>query len=508
MRSSRAPTRRYDEPVTKLSRRRLVFALIPTVVVVLLLETAARVWEGADRAARARAARIEEPSLARRGHETLVYVYGESTVVGVPVPEVGLVRQMEHYVARACPGAAVRFVNLGRIGVDSEGLRDLFESTISVRPDLAIVLCGHNEFLRAAPRERMIGGLLSHSAMVRAGARLAAKAWPGVRTREILPEHLAGVDRAGDLFRQKQRLYFENMSAVVRAARDAGVPLMLGTLPCNLRDWPPVFRRLDRPADDAADVAGMETALAAVNDGDVETLRSFVVGPAAARPDDPMFRFLRGRLRLFDGDAAGAMEDLVFARDQDPLPWRASSTFNDYVRTLARDERTLFVDVDAEFRADGVPGFDLLADNCHPSPEGARRMAQAILRAAATAGVLPPSASERCDLTEFLIDAGFTPGSPLRLRYVLENGKYMMKTPNFDYRIARRIFEKAALEFPTSWEVQGNLATALFFERRRLEGMNALQRGDELFGGKLDVSDRDALPYLFEALQRAGVSQK
>jgi hypothetical protein len=377
-----------------------------------------------------------------------------------------------------------------------------------MRPDLAIVLCGHNEFLRDVPRDRMIGGLLSHLATVRAGARLAAKAWPGVRTREILPAHIAGIDRASDLFRQKQRLYRENMSAVVRAARDAGVPLMLGTLSCNLRDWPPVFRRLDRPAGEEADVAGMESALAAVNDGEVETLRSFVVGPAAARPDDPMYRYLRGRLRLFDGDAAGATDDLVYARDQDPVPWRASSAFNDYVRTLARDERALFVDVDADFRADGVPGFELFADNCHPSPEGAQRMAQAILRVAATAGILPPSAAERCDLTEFLTGVGFAPGSPLRLRYVLENGKYMMKTPNFDYRISRRIFEQAAQEFPTSWEVQGNLATALFFERRRVEGMNALQRGSELFGGKLDVSDRDALPYLFEALQRAGVSQK
>src|SRR3989442_3486185 len=90
--------------------RRIVFALIPTIVVFLLLEGAARLYESSERRARDVETRAAEPSLARRGGEILVYVYGESTVVGTPVPEVWLVRQMEYYAAHRYPGTAVRFV--------------------------------------------------------------------------------------------------------------------------------------------------------------------------------------------------------------------------------------------------------------------------------------------------------------------------------------------------------------------------------------------------------------
>jgi hypothetical protein len=415
---------------------------------------------------------------------------------------------MEHYASLRHPRAHVRVVNLGRLGVDSAGLRDLFESTVGMRPDLAVVLCGHNEFLRPEPGVRYVRGILSNLATVRVASKLIERRWPGVRTAEILPKHVVGLDRAGAFFHEKERVYFDNMTAIARTARAQGVPLLLGTLPSNLRDWPPVFRRLERAADDPADVAAMETALAAANSGDASALRSFVVGPAARRPDDPMFRFLRGRLRLLEGDAAGALDDLVFARDLDPLPWRVTSTFNDFVRTLARGERTLFADLDEELRVDGVPGFDLLADNCHPTAEGARRMALAMLRAAERAGVLDRPDSDDGDVTEFLVSAGFVPGSTLRLRYLLENGKYMMKTPDFNFRLAHGVFEQAAQEFPGSWEVQANLGTVLLLAGDRREGMDALRRARAIHGGELDVSDRDALPYLYEALQGGAATNR
>jgi lysophospholipase L1-like esterase len=489
--------------MTPRTRRRVVFALIPTIVLLLVLETAARLYERSDRDARERAEQTAEPNLKRRDGETLVYVYGESTVYGLPVPEVGLVRQLQHYASRRYPGRDVRFVNLGRKGIDSEGLLDLVEATIGMHPDLAIVLCGHNEFLHTAPRKRVVGGLVSWSATVRVASRLVVRTWPGLRTAEILPDHVVGIDRASALFRNGQRHYFDDMTAIVRAARAEGVPVLLGTLPSNLRDWPPVFRRLLRPDGDPTDVSAMEEALAAANRNDASTLRSFVGGPAAKRPDDPMFRFLRGRLRLLEGDTAGAMADLVFARDEDPLPWRVSSVFNDFVRKLASDEQTLFADLDGEMRAGGVPGFELVADNCHPSPEGARLMALALLRATEAAGILPPPGPDPCDLPAFLTAAGFVPGSALQLRYLLENGKYLMRSPDMNFAAARPVFELAVRESPQSWEARANLGTVLLIEGRRAEGTDAVRRATDLHGGPLDVSDRDALPYLYEALHTA-----
>lgn len=471
----------------------VLLSLLPVAVIFTSLEMGARVYEHVDQT-------LEGAELARRDHEILVYVYGESTVAGLPIPEVGFVRQMAYHAARRYPGTKVRFVNLGRPGIDSARLRAIFEATIGNRPDFAILLCGHNEYLSLE-----LPPFRQPFALVRVASRAVGRLSRVLRPPELMPERLYPADRASPTFRRKASIYVENMTAMVHAARAKGVPVMLGTLPSNLRDWPPVFRRLVRSVPDASYEPAMTEGLAAAERGDAAALRSVVMAREPRDAEDPMFRFLRGRLRLLDGDAARALEDLRYARDSDPFPWRASSTFNEHIRTLARDERTLFADLEEAVRAGGIPGFDLVTDNCHPTPEAGFRMAMALLKEAEHARILPAPAADDRSLSTFLADAGFASGTPLRLRYLLTNGTYVMKTPFFHFPIARRIFEQAAVESPKSWEVHANLATILLFEGRKDEGVEHLRLATELHGRPLDVANRAATPYLKEAVEAAGV---
>jgi len=484
--------------------RRIAFALIPTVLVFGLLDAAARVYERAERIRRAAAALPALPDIARRGDETLIYVYGESTVFGAPVPEVGFVRQMQYLAARRPSARPVRIVNLGVPGLDSSGLLAAFEATAPMHPDLAIVLCGHNEFLRPDVEP---GPDSDGLAIVRVPASWLARAFPQIGRDRAAVQLARPVDRASGVFRRKEENYFENMRAVTRTAKDAGVRLLLATCPSNLRDWPPVFRLLHRPGEDPSYESTMAKALAALRRDDLGAVRAAVETAGGPLADDPMIRFLRGRVRLADGDERGAMEDLKFARDMDPVPLRASSRFNEFVRTLAGEQGALFCDLEQAVGRGNAPGFDLMADNCHPSPEGCRRIARALLDVASRAGIVPtaPAAAEP-PLFEFLNEAGFAAGSPLEFRYLLHQGRYAMQPPYRDVGLAGRWFEEAAARHPSSWEAQANLAAVRFIQTRTAEGLAALRAAVDLHGGPLDLDDREATPFLKEAMAAAGVS--
>jgi lysophospholipase L1-like esterase len=500
-------------PVSR--RRRLLFAVVPTVALLLVGEFVARAVRSAapadDHAAVdfAEIARREEAGeLRRRGDETLIYVYGESTVWGIPVPEIGLVAQMQFYAARRHPGRAVRVVNLGVRSADSSQIRDLVERTIGNRPDLAVVLCGHNEFVRP-PGEEPLDGALRRSELAKAVHRVVSRASVSMGSPPVPPGRNAPVARSADFVAGRDARYRRNMTAVVSAAREERVPLVLATLPSNLRDWPPVFRRL-APADgdlarqDAYENAMLE-ALAADERRDVGALRAFVSAREAEFADDAMFLFLGGRLRFADGDGAGALADLTRARDVDPIPSRMSSSFLEFVRTLAREERTLFADLEAATADGTIPGADVIADNCHPTPEGARRMAAALLRTAEIAGVLPGPAADAWPLEDFLRDVGYAPGSSLRLRYLVFNGQYAMRRPLYHYGVAARYLDAAVAEFPSAWVAHANLATLHLLTGDVDAGKRELDRAQALRGRPLDLADRETVPYLGEILEARGM---
>jgi hypothetical protein len=240
----------------------------------------------------------------------------------------------------------------------------------------------------------------------------------------------------------------------------------------------------------------MERALAADARGDLDALRSHVEAWRDRARGDAMVRFLRGRLRLASGDRNGARDDFVRARDDDPIPSRMTTSLRTSLRRVANDAQVPFVDLE-DALGDDLPGSDLVVDNCHPTPEGAHRMALALLRRAEQGGLLPAATVDAHPaVDEFLAAAGCVPGSPLRLRMLLENGKYALRRPLYCYPLAERHLRESVLEFPGSWEAHANLATALLLQRRIDEGFDELRRAEVLHGGPLDLTNVESLPYL------------
>jgi lysophospholipase L1-like esterase len=402
-----------------------------------------------------------------------ILALGESTVQGVPDGGQGFVAQLERGLRRLAPGRPLEVVNLARAGASSTTVRETLAAALAYRADLAIVLMGHNEFL--APPPGALQRVRDASHLARAVGGVFA---PDPPPEDPYPDALAPVARGGSAYRRTLERFHANLDAVVTLAAGAGVPLYLCTAPANLADWPPAHRRLAGPH---------------------------------VRPDsdhDALRLYLEGRTLAAGGQAAAARERFARARDLDPIPRRAFGSFNDAVRAYAGAAGVRVIDVAARFEQiaeQGLVGFDLVCDNCHPTPKGNAVIAREIAAALAEDGLFLARGAQVAGLEAWLgwNEAALGDAAQRRsrrIRWLLSNAIYAMKTPFFHFEVSRRYLREAEALAPDDWRVHANLATLDLLEGDVESGRRALARATALRGGPLDPEDRSVTPYLKEAL--------
>jgi len=177
-----------------------------------------------------------------------------------------------------------------------------------------------------------------------------------------------------------------NLRDIVAVARRSGARVVMSTVATNLKDCAP-FASLHRAgiADDALRSwsALVERAASLESAGAyAEALKLYL---AAADIDSEhaelQFRIARCLWRL--GDFPAARQRFLQARDLDTLRFRADSTTNDIIRSVAAetgpgvelvDAASLF----AEESPHGVPGSELFYEHVHMNPRGNYLLARAL----------------------------------------------------------------------------------------------------------------------------------
>ena len=132
------------------STSRALFGLMTAAALLLALEICARIIELATPPERSAVRASPKPPAASDAYRILLF--GGSTVAGWPVPEYGFPRQLEALLRRTRPNASLQMINLAVSGANSLHVRAAFEKWVPSKPDLVIVLAGHNEFLRRDAR--------------------------------------------------------------------------------------------------------------------------------------------------------------------------------------------------------------------------------------------------------------------------------------------------------------------------------------------------------------------
>ena len=224
-----------------------------------------------------------------------------------------------------------------------------------------------------------------------------------------------------------------------------------------------------------------------------------------------MLLFLLGRAEAGRGRYERAKPLLLKARDRDPYPWRILSDFNEMIRATSDVSGVVLADIEAAFERHapgGLVGFDLIADNCHPTPKGSSILARELLEVMAREGFFLSDLRHLPDLSMqlkiFTSASSRTRASKNQeLAYLLANAKYVMKVPFFNFEASERYLRRALELAPQDWRIWANLASVSLLTARTEDGLRQLQRATLLHEGPLDPDDRSNTPYLREALKAA-----
>ncbi len=443
-----------------------------------------------------------------------IFSYGGSTVYGTPVTEYGFMAQIATAL-KAESASRYTVCNMGEGGRDSTGVLLDIERTLEYKPDAIILLSGHNEFLQpvfdptATRRWRERVAELATFRLFNKVMEKVARRMNLPRVQAAMPEELSAHDRNAADFKARVTRYEGNIESLVAIIRDAGIPLVFGTLPKNLDEWPPVYKKIAVGEGGVRDEPQVVRLLDLIESRDIETAKA-QFADSQWNDDEiaaPIFKYLEAQF-MPTGTPTGRetrYEAFVAVGDDDPVPWRVLSRFNQHVRQVTQGKpATALVDVEKLLKdaaADGTPGYDLITDNAHPTPIANYIIARGLLDG--LEGVTGKSLLWSKEDSERYIAS--LPAE-LELEYLLRNGIYVMKVPFFNYGASRRYFEQARSKWPADWRSWGNLASIELLVGDPVRGKSLLKQALALQADPLLYMSHQHTPYLKEALQVRGLT--
>ncbi|MCA9169210.1 MAG: tetratricopeptide repeat protein [Planctomycetales bacterium] len=301
-------------------------------------------------------------------------------------------------------------INAGGISYASHRVVRVMAELTQYEPDLFIVYCGHNEHLEERtyrkiqelpPVIRELKAWLGHSRSYAVLHRLLRRdsdnlPISGGTEKELAPEVKTRLDngigpaafsRDDKLSEDLTTHYKFNLKQMVQIANAAGATIIFVTPASNLSDCEPF--KSQHVADVAAhDIASWEqhrdAAVRARDGADLITATAEIDDAARIAPRHAHTRYLQGQIHLASGDIDGARRAFVAASTEDVCPLRATGAIIDALKSVASDAETQVVDAVAVIdlaSPNGIPGKSLFLDHVHPTIEGHRLIAEAILGA-------------------------------------------------------------------------------------------------------------------------------
>ncbi|NOX56818.1 MAG: tetratricopeptide repeat protein [Planctomycetes bacterium] len=343
-----------------------------------------------------------------------ILVFGASTVAGFPYPfELSFPRHLEVLLQAQATGWRIEVLNAGITAINSFALADMVPQGLVAEPDLIIVHAGHNEFYGPGGAGSSARGLspslfpwivrikkLRTSQLI---LRLLASTEEDRELLELLPETLE-IPWHGETVRAVEARFRANLEQMVRTAIGAGVPILLTTVACNLRDQGPIHSLLPRDLTEQQ----MERWKSLVQQGE----RRFQEGQwqsaqelfEEAETVDKSSALVAYRLaQCLDRQKRwnAAREAYARARDLDGCRLRAPSTFSDIVRQVAEshsEPSVHFFDTAADLQERLGPeplGHNVFLEHVHYNLDGHWQLALSIAHFVQTKILQRPWSAER-----------------------------------------------------------------------------------------------------------------
>ncbi len=341
-----------------------------------------------------------------------IFCLGGSASAGWPHPKQEIyTAHLQQALQAAFPERELEVINVSAHAYASYRVRLIFESVLDFDPDALVIYSGNNEFLE--PRTYMdrearavrFAAALNRSATYRLGVHLVgrlrnpAASLDGGDRENIQYDMWSKIARVTRQLRedpvQLERVkehYAFNIESMVTDAEARGVPVVLVTVPVNLRDWlPNVSRHGVSGAAYEAWRSAYDAGRAALLQGDADAALRALQRAVQLDPVHAESHYHLARAQEGVGAYATALESYIRANDLDHNPFRAISDFNASLEAIADRHANARVAPVAEAflreSAPYAPGFDLLLDYVHPTRRGNLLVARTVFDALVASGV-------------------------------------------------------------------------------------------------------------------------
>ena len=292
------------------------------------------------------------------------------------------------------PDQNVEVYNFGGSGFASYRLRTFIGQLEQLQPDLVIIYSGNNEFVEArryATRSGMTWRIRQFIVKTRIGQLLSRSI---LQTKQIVLNNTVEIAVYDDTIQKKASNlraepgqteivlleYEDNIRAIIDEALGWQVPVLLFTIPTNLRDWRPhvSFSKSEGP-ERVQWLQDFTRGRGCFFDGKYKEAEAAFRKVISVEPLHAESCYFLGRSLEMQGQKESSFEMYLQAKELDYGPFRALNAINETLRKIADEkEQVYLVDLEQEFKscAEGVaPGFDLFVDYCHPTYRGNRVIA-------------------------------------------------------------------------------------------------------------------------------------
>ena len=305
------------------------------------------------------------------------------------------------------PQKKINVINVAASTYASYRVRVVFDEVINYQPDLVLIYSGNNEFLeKILYREnRQLDSPWKHIALVRTVYQVLSginKKKQVIDIEHYQPTFLIDVT-LGNTSKLKispaqsgQVLahYRYNLLAMVKQAQNKHIPVMLMTVPVNVRDWRPHASihndELDTVRLQRWQRLYREGLQAFQNRAYSEAVESF---SQALAVDDQYaeLHFYLGKAYLEQGSIQQARKYFTQSLKTDAYPFRALPEFNAVLREITKESKVPLVDIRqalAKRSAYSMIGPDVLVDHVHPTVASNQVIADEVLLAMKKNGLL------------------------------------------------------------------------------------------------------------------------